>query len=305
MLNTKLEEELSEIDFKIDIRDIQGIPSDMGRKVVRLDNLGRQEGDPLGIVGSRYKPILHKDAFGGALLAMQTGGLDFTDYQLDIKTYENGAMAKMELLLPAHKAKIGQHDLSVKFVARNSYNARWKFQSFFGWMNHVCFNTLVSGQKLAYSANRHTTHFDVKTSNMKIQNAVSAITDETKRFQHWWDKPVNDEQVAEMFKKTIVKGTITDAQANSGFSDINKKQLYILMGLYDQEVKQIHGMEDYGRKSAKGSLWCAYQSATAWSTHLGDVTSKTVDKKHIVQQKRQSKIRDMINSKSWKQLEEV
>jgi L-ascorbate metabolism protein UlaG (beta-lactamase superfamily) len=164
---------------------------------------------------------------------------------------------------------------------------------------------LVSGQKLAYSANRHTTHFDVKTSNMKIQNAVSAITDETKRFQHWWDKPVNDEQVAEMFKKTIVKGTITDAQANSGFSDINKKQLYILMGLYDQEVKQIHGMGDYGRKSAKGSLWCAYQSATAWSTHLGDVTSKTVDKKHIVQQKRQSKIRDMINSKSWKQLEEV
>jgi len=301
MLDTKLEEKLKAIDFKIDIRDIQGIPNDMGRKVVRLDNLGRQEGDPLGIVGSRYKPILHKDAFGGALLAMQKGGLDFTDAQLDIETYENGAMAKMELLLPAHNAKIGDHDLSVKFVARNSYNARWKFQSFFGWMNDVCFNTLVSGQKLAYSANRHTTHFDVKTSNMKIQNAVSAITDETKRFQHWWDKPVNDEQVAEMFKKTIVKGTITDAQANSGFSDINKKQLYILMGLYDQEVKQIHGMGDYGRNGAKGSLWCAYQSATAWSTHFGDYDKDA--KKYIVQQRRQNDVRNMINSKSWKDLE--
>ena len=44
MLNTKLEEKLKEIDFKIDIRDIHGIPSNMGRKVVRLDNLGRQDG---------------------------------------------------------------------------------------------------------------------------------------------------------------------------------------------------------------------------------------------------------------------
>jgi len=305
MLNTKLEEELKDIDFKIDIRDIQGIPSHMGRKVVRLDNLGRQDGDPLGIVGSRYKPILHKDAFGGALEAMQTGGLDFTDYKLDIKTYENGALAKMELLLPAHTAKIGNHDLSVKFVARNSYNARWKFQSFFGWMNHVCFNTLVSGQKLAYSANRHTTHFDIKSTNLKIQNAVSAITDETKRFQQWWDKPVKDVDVSNMFKSTIVKGTITEAQINSGFSDINKKQLYILMGLYDQEVKQIHGKGDYGRNGAKGSLWCAYQSATAWATHLQDVKDKAIDKSHIVQQQRQSKIRDMINSKQWKELEEV
>ena len=301
MLNTKLEEKLKAIDFKIDIRDIQGIPNDMGRKVVRLDNLGRQEGDPLGIVGSRYKPILHKDAFGGAIQAMQNGGLDFNNAKLDIETYENGGMAKMELLLPSHHTKVGDHDLYLKFVARNSYNAKWKFQSFFGWMNEVCFNTLVSGQKIAYTANRHTTHFDVQSSNLKIQNAVTAITEETKTFNKWWNTRVDDDKVADMFTKTIAKSQASDSQLKYGSPETNKKQLMILMGLYEEEAKQIHGKGDYGRNGAKGSLWCAYQSATAWSTHLGDYDKDA--KKYIVQQRRQNDVRNMINSKSWKDLE--
>jgi len=301
MLDTKLQEKLNQVDFKIDIRDIQGIPSEMGRKVVRLDNLGRQEGDPLGIVGSRYKPILHKDAFGGAIKAMKNGGLDFNNAKLDIETYENGGMAKMELLLPSHHTKVGEHDLFLKFVARNSYNAKWKFQSFFGWMNQVCFNTLVSGQKIAYTANRHTTHFDVQESNLKIQNAVSAITEETKTFNKWWNTKVDDDKVADMFTKTIAKSQASDSQIKYGSPDTNKKQLMILMGLFEAEATQIHGKGDYGRKGAKGSLWCAYQSATAWSTHLGDYDNDA--KKYIVQQKRQNDVRNMINSKSWKDLE--
>ena len=40
MLDTKLQDALQDVSFKIDVRDIQGIPSHMGRKIVRLDNLG-------------------------------------------------------------------------------------------------------------------------------------------------------------------------------------------------------------------------------------------------------------------------
>ena len=302
MLDTKIQEALQDVSFKIDVRDIQGIPSHMGRKIVRLDNLGAQEGDPLAIVGSRYKPIHHVDAFGGALEAMKSGGLDFSNNQITVNTYENGAMAKMELLLPAHHVKVGNHDLYLKFVARNSYNAKWKFQSFFGWMNHVCFNTLVSGQKIAYTANRHTTHFNVDASNKKIQNAVTAITDETESFKKWWDTKVEDDQVIDLFKTTIAKSQANDIKIASGQSDTNKKQLYHLMGLYESEVAQIHGKGDYGRNGAKGSLWCAYQSATAWSTHLGDVKNNSTNN-HIVQQRRQNDVRNMINSKKWKELE--
>ena len=302
MLNTKLLEKLSDIDFKVDIRDIQGIPSDMGRKIVRLDNLGRQDGDPLAIVGSRYKPISHIDAFGGALETMEKSGLDFTDAELKIDSYENGAMAKMELLLPKHHEKVGSHDLYLKYVARNSYNMRWKFQSFFGWMNQVCFNTLVSGQKLAYSSDRHTLNFEVDSANRKIKNAVQSITDETKTFQKWWDTKVEDNDVAEMFKKTIAKSQANESQVKYGASDLNKKRLLTLMGLYEQEVAPIHGKGDYGRQEASGSLWCAYQAATEWSTHLRDMDSSSTNK-HLVQSYRQSQVKNMITSKQWKELE--
>ena len=54
MLDTQLLEKLEKVNFNVDIRNIHGIPSHLGRKIVRLDNLGRQDGDPLAIVGSRY-----------------------------------------------------------------------------------------------------------------------------------------------------------------------------------------------------------------------------------------------------------
>ena len=113
---------------------------------------------------------------------------------------------------------------------------------------------------------------------------------------------VEDEQVIDLFKSTIAKSQANDIKVASGQSDTNKKQLYHLMGLYNDEVAQIHGKGDYGRNGAKGSLWCAYQSATAWSTHLGDVKSNSSNK-HIVQQRRQNDVKNMINSKKWKELE--
>lgn len=302
MLDTQLLEKLEKVNFKVDIRNIHGIPSHLGRKIVRLDNLGRQDGDPLAIVGSRYKPISHISAFQGALETMDKSGLDFTDANLQVYSYENGAMAKIELLLPKHHTKVGDHNLYLKYVARNSYNMKWKFQSFFGWMNQVCFNTLVSGQKIAYSADRHTLNFNIDSATKKIKNAVTAITDETTSFNKWWDTKVEDDNVANMFEKTIAKSQANETNIKYGASSLNKKRLLTLMALYDEEVTQLHGGGDTGRNNAKGSLWCAYQAATAWSTHLRDVEGK-VNKPHIVRSERENHVRKMINSPLWKELE--
>ena len=300
MLDTKLyEEQLEKINFQVNIEEIDGIPTDMAQKIVRTDT-----NQPLGIVKSKYKPINHKEAFLGALMQMDKGGVSFKNSEIKIDAYENGAMAKMEVLLKDHNTKIGEHDLSLKFIARNSYNGRWKFQSFFGWLNHVCFNTLVTGQKLAYTSNRHTKSFDISMANNKISNAIEAVTKETDRFQKWWDTPVEDNAIKDMFIKTIAKQKLSKGSQLAGINQTNKKQLAVLMGLYDEEVTQIHGRGDYGRNNAKGSLWCAYQSATAWSTHLNDIV-KDETKKYIVEVDRQNSVSDMINSDAWKQLETV
>ena len=125
------------------------------------------------------------------------------------------------------------------------------------------------------------------------------------------DLGVDEKDAVKWYRKSTVNGkwdeTIAKSQANSnnikyGASALNKKRLLTLMALYDEEVTQIHGDGDYGRKGAKGSLWCAYQAATAWSTHLRDVEGK-VNKPHIVRSERENHVRKMINSPLWKELE--
>jgi len=298
MLDTYLfKKEMEKITFPIDIREIPTIPTEMSRVLVRTDTDA-----PLGLVKSKYKPILHKDAFQGALVQMKQGGLTLKDAEVKIESYENGAMAKMEVLLPELTTQIGDHHLSLKYVARNSYNSKWKFQAFFGWLNHVCFNTLVTGQKLAYTANRHTKSFDIDQSNKKITNAIKAVTDESERFKTWWDTSVEDEQIKSLFENTIAKQHLSRGSKMAGVNETNKKQLSILMGLYNEEVAQIHGKGDYGRKDVKGSLWCAYQSATAWSTHLTDI-QRDDTKKYLVQVDRQKMVSELIQTNNWKELE--
>jgi len=300
MLNTEIRHALNEINFPIAVQEIPTIPNDQFRKIVRTDS-----DTFLGMCKTRYKPINHMDAFGGAIENIINAGLKVNPEDIKVESYEHGAMAKMEFTIPQQKVIVGKHELTLKYIARNSYNGRWKFQSFFGWLNAVCFNTLVSGRQLAYTANRHTKLFDIEASNAKIYNAVEAVTDETKNYTDWWYKRIDDDQVADMFKKTICKKDTNIQKYVSEDQETNKKRLSQLMDLYDAERRQIHGKGDYTNGYVKGSLWCAFQLATYWSTHIDSTMAKDNYKKHIIQQKRETSVRNMINSNTWKELEKV
>ena len=89
----------------------------------------------------------------------------------------------------------------------------------------------------------------------------------------------------------------------AGAKTVNQKCLTTLMNIYDKEVTQIYGSGEYGRNGVDGSLWCAYQSATEWSTHLADFENKDNAKKYLIEQKRQDAVRGMLNSPQWKELE--
>ena len=94
MLDTKLyEEQLEKINFQVNIEEIDGIPTDMAQKIVRTDT-----NQPLGIVKSKYKPINHKEAFLGALMQMDKGGVSFKNSEIKIDAYEKNLDRKMKLV---------------------------------------------------------------------------------------------------------------------------------------------------------------------------------------------------------------
>ena len=127
MLDTEIQEQLEKINFPIAIKPIPTIPEHKLRQIRRTDNdlfLSECKG--------RYKPIFHYDAFNGAIQVMKKGGLNFANADVKVESYDFGAMAKMEITFWDMKEQVGNHDLYVKYIARNSYNQRWRFQSFFG-----------------------------------------------------------------------------------------------------------------------------------------------------------------------------
>ena len=289
-------ERLQPLRFPIDMQDIPTIPPHLGRQLVRLD---RAPATPIAIHKSRYKPITHENAFISSIKALGKTGLDMTNVDMSVESFNDGAMASIDLVFNNHQMRIGDHDLKLKYVARNSYNQVWKYQSFFGWMNTVCFNTLVSGQKLAYSANRHTRNYNPESAVQKIVKAAEMVQNDKDLFEKWWNTPISDEAAKDIFEKTLVKYKKSDAQVMAGEGEHNIKQLSHLLENFQSEAQQLHGRGDYGRNGASGSLWCAFQSATAWSTHCRDaITGRDTYK---LKEERERKVKAMINSTVWRQ----
>jgi 23S rRNA maturation mini-RNase III len=78
----------------------------------------------------------------------------------------------------------------------------------------------------------------------------------------------------------------------------NKVMLSNLMKTFDEENRHIIGRgnyEKYGERT-EGTLWTAYQAATAWSTHVSKANTRVL---------REDKVRKMMDSTQWKELENV
>ena len=70
------------------------------------------------------------------------------------------------------------------------------------------------------------------------------------------------------------------------------------MKTFDEENRHLIGRGNYEGYSqqTEGTLWTAYQAATAWSTHVPKENTKVL---------REDKVRKMMDSPHWKVLENV
>ena len=110
----------------------------------------------------------------------------------------------------------------------------------------------------------------------------------------WYNTPVYRDQAISLFSNTLAKrmDNVTKAQVP------NKVMLSNLMKTFDEENRHIIGQgnyEKYGQRT-EGTLWTAYQAATAWSTHVPKENTRVL---------REDKVRKMMASTHWKSLETV
>ena len=282
--------------FPLDSHDGYSIPSEIGMGLRRTDN-----NQTLAIVSDAYEPVQYKDIVTGVEAALNMSGLDMTNAEFETNVYNNGAKLELRAKFPAHTLSLVHKDKVIpEFVFRTSHNRTWANNGMMGLWRGFCYNTLVSGDKLAYVYGRHTKNFNIPAFASKIKNAGEYIaSDGFDQMKEWYHTGISRDAAVDLFTHTLAKRTDNVTRKTVA----NKVMLSNLMKIFDEENRHVHGRghyEKYGTRNA-GTLWTAYQAATCWSSHdkiVGRSGNGDRPSSNVIGL-REDKVRNMLHSDQW------
>ena len=288
--------------FHLDSPSGRRIPSEIGMGLRRNDNF-----QPLAIVSEAYEPVQYLDVVTGVEAALNMSGLDMTNAEFETNVFDNGAKLELRAKFPAHslclEVRGNTDEVIPEFCFRTSHNRTWANNGMMGLWRSKCWNTLVSGDKLAYVYGRHTKNFHIPAFAAKIKNAGEYIAgDGFGQMKEWYHTDVSRDNVINLFTHTLAKRTDNVTRKTAA----NKVMLSNLMKIFDQEKRHLHGRalyEKYGTQT-KGTLWTAYQAATCWSSHdkIVGYSGNGDRPSHSTIGVREEKVRKMLHSPQWLQL---
>ena len=282
--------------FSLDSYDGYAVNSDIGVGLRRTDTK-----QTLSIVSERYEPVQYRPIVHGVEEAIDKSGMDRTNAVFETNVFDNGAKLELRALFPAHQMEIDKGDVvTPEFRFRSSHNGTWANNGFMGGWRNACWNTLVSGDKLAYIFGKHTKNFSIIGFASKIKAASEYIAnDGLNQMRNWYHTDVSRDNIIHLFTHTLAKRTNNVSRE----VEPNKVMLSNLIKIFDEENRHLHGRgsyEKYGIQN-KGTLWSAYQAATWWSSHDKD-GGKQSRPSHTVIGGREDKVRKMLQSPQWMQL---
>ena len=290
----------SKIDFQVEkfslqARDGVPVPLNVGVGLRRRDNQ-----QALAVVSEEYEPVQYREIVSGVEEALNMALLDLTDATFTTNVYDNGAKLELRAKFPAHKMSMreGKDSMVPEFVFRTSHNRTWANSGMMGLWRAFCYNTLVSGDKLAYVYGRHTKNFHVPAFASKVKAAGEFISGEgLTQMRGWYDTKVSRDGAINLFTNTLAQRTDNVSRKKVA----NKVMLSNLMKIFDEENRHLHGQgayEGYSKRD-EGTLWSAYNAATYWSSHAKSKTGAN----HNVRVTREDKVRKMLASPEWTSLE--
>ena len=208
---------------------IGAVPSKIGMGIRRKDTK-----EPLGIVSQDYFPVQYREIVDGVEQALRKAELDLTGAEFTTNTWDRGGKLELRAKFPAHIQSLGtNHDTIIpEFVFRTSHNRTWANSGMMGMWRTFCYNTLVTGDKLAHVYGRHTKNFDVSAFASKIKNAGEFISGSgLDTMKNWYDTKVTREEAINLFTKTLAQRTDNVTRKKVA----NKTMLSNLMKIFDEE----------------------------------------------------------------------
>ena len=258
--------------------------------------------EPIAIVSDSYEPVQYLNIVENLEQSIAMSGIDLDSAEFQTNVIGHGEQLELTAKCNAEATTIdGRNDLvTPQFKFRTSHNRTWANNGMMGFFRSACYNTLVDGNKLAYVYGRHSKKFSVPAFASKIRAASDFIAnDGMDQMKVWYNTAVSRDQAVDLFTKTLAKRTDNVTQKKVP----NKVMLSNLMKVFDEENRHIIGRGNYEKYAVRseGTMWTAYQAATAWSTHVGDRSKNQANSRVL----REDKVRKMLASNAWKELEEV
>jgi len=118
------------------------------------------------------------------------------------------------------------------------------------------------------------------------------------QMNNWFDTMVDRDTIIDMFSETLASRVDNVKRTKVA----NKVMLSHLMKVFDEEARHLHGKSAYGSyaSNTNGSLWCAYNAATHWSSHVSQSKSDTPQNVRVT---REDRVKKMLASPEWLSLE--
>ena len=253
--------------------------------------------EPIAIVSDKYEPVQYLDLVENIEEAIAMSGIDLDGAEFQTNVIGHGEQLELTAKFHAEATTIDDRNDTVipQFKFRTSHNRTWANNGMMGYFRSACYNTLVDGNKLAYVYGRHSKNFSVTSFASKIRAASDFIAnDGMDQMKMWYNTSIDRDQAISLFSNTLAKSTDNVTKAHRP----NKVMLSTLMKTFDEENRHLIGRGNYEGYSqqTKGTLWTAYQAATAWSTHVPKANTRVL---------REDKVRKMLASPQWKELEMV
>ena len=299
----------SKIDFEVEKVPLWHSSESLGTAPLDPDmcQLTRRKDtkQPFGVVGKDYEILQYSVGIDKVERALKASGLKLDNAEFETNVYRGGAQLELVAKFPDHMTDIdGNGVVKPEFKFRTSQDGTWASNGMMGLWRSACYNTLPSGNKLAYIYGRHTKNFDITTFAAKIKTAGEYIRgDGMDTMKRWFQTRIHRDEAINIFSHTLAKRTDNVTRKDKP----NKVMLSQLMNTFDEETRMCHGRGLYQAKNTTeyGSLWTAYQAATHWSTFKDKALLEKSNSSNPqnIRVSREHRVAQMVRSIYWKEWE--
>tara|TARA_B100000508_G_scaffold135612_1_gene127618 strand:- start:138 stop:998 length:861 start_codon:yes stop_codon:yes gene_type:complete len=256
-------------------KDNYKVPTDMARACVRTDT-----GQVLGIHGSKYKPIAHKDVVDNVMQGVDKTGI--TDYKTDIKIFENGAKMRGSVTFENLVIEPQKDDI-IKFRINffNSYDQSWAFSTICDGLRLWCMNGCTTPVNASTLRFKHTTKVNIQSIKERVLAGYHFFKDSGKEYSEWATIRLSNNSVQRFLEQTVAK----TFKRSSNSIPFNITRTETLLEGFDRESR-----------SLGNTKWALYNALTYWSTHTEG------EREHAIRKRREDEVAKALGSKQWQEL---